>query len=180
MSNQIELYTALYHGTAAILQPGVDFLKPFGNNANKINAVFATSFFPKAAACALLSKRNLQNKIVGRGNYCYLWMGAIKTLVLHPGFDWYDNTPGYVYKVDKTNFLQLFHNKSVKNEYISRSPVKIEAFEEIITKESLQKNDIKLYTAKSVETLAAMHRLADISNWHKHSHILENLCQRII
>lgn len=177
--NQIEIYIPLYHGTSAILQPDVDELKPFANNANKINAVFATSYFFKALACALLSKRNLQNIIIGPGSYSYLYDNRTKTMILHPMFQWDDGVPTYVYTLDKTNFFKLLLNKKVKNEYISQSPVKITSVD-VITPESIQRNNVKLYTAKSVNILKDLRYLGANSKYPIRPEILNNLCQKIV
>lgn len=180
----LELYSQLYHGTAALLQPG-DYLIPRGQNVANKHAVFATTDFPKAAACALLSQRGLQNKTIGnryhgwKAVYCYLFDRQSQNLILHPSFHWDDAVPVFVYQVEKAQFQRISMNN---NEYISYMPAKIEAVDTIITPEHFNQNGVGLYVAKSEDALADLVAIyeATLKRFGLRREIMDALCTRII
>lgn len=180
ITQQIEKYTTLYHGTSVILKPGVDFLIPKSCNVQKVQAVFATSFFPKALACALLSKQRLQNEVIGRKYYSYLWIPYGGMLILHPSFNWDNGAPAFVYELDKHSFYQSMRIRGVYNEYFSFKPVKINAIDEEISPEFFQQRNLKLFRANSVNELFDLHKLYGANRGIMHMETIKSTCQRII
>ncbi|MCL2331003.1 MAG: hypothetical protein FWC61_00470 [Proteobacteria bacterium] len=177
----IKLYQPLYHGTSAYLEPGRDLLYPHIAGVHKINAVFATSSFVKAVACALLSKHNMQNITVGpKGSYSYLYDKKSHAMILFPDWNWDDGAPVFVYGLDRTKFIKFVKpgGSLNGNEYISFSQTEITDME-MINPEHFEKNRVGLYVADSVKVLENLHRIYDgCGNIGRH--IIEKTCRKII
>jgi hypothetical protein len=141
---------------------------------NKINAVWATSFPPKATACALLSKHNMQNTCVN-GKYSYVCDSRCSSIILYPEWNWDDGVPVFVYKLEKQSFYKYFANE---NEYVSLSPAKIMTRIEI-TPDCLKEQNVKLFVADNLAVFASLRRLITQCGFIGNS-IIERTCQRIV